>query len=86
VDIAEGANIPLLVGAMFDTGVGTAAGAHLAASIKMLEFHCDTRFHLKLVEDILEEPLIVKDGFIFPKGPGLGIKLDEIKLRKYRID
>ena len=71
---------------MGDTGVSTAAGGHLAASINMLEFPCDTRFHLKLVEDILEEPLIIKGGFLYPQGPGLGIKLDDKKLKKYRID
>jgi L-alanine-DL-glutamate epimerase-like enolase superfamily enzyme len=52
----------------------------------MLEFPCDMRFHLKLADDLVEEPLEIRDGFLYPKGPGLGIKLDEGKLKKYTVE
>jgi len=38
-------------------------------------------------DDIIQESLVIQDGYLLPpKGPGLGITIDEEKLTHYRID
>jgi len=85
--IAEAANIPLAIGSMVEMGVGTAAGAHFASACKNVNYPCDVKGPSLMVDDILKEPVIIKDGFTHvPEGPGLGIELDEDKIKKYRMD
>jgi L-alanine-DL-glutamate epimerase-like enolase superfamily enzyme len=37
-----------------------------------------------LTDDILEQPLVVANGHIkVPPGPGLAVKVDEAKVRRY---
>ena len=85
--IAEGANIPLAIGSMVEMGVGTAAGAHFAASCSNVRYPCDVKGPSLMVDDILDEPVVIKEGFTYvPEGPGLGVRLDEDKIEKYRIN
>jgi len=40
-----------------------------------------------LAEDIVETPIRVQDGEVpIPEGPGLGVTLDEEKVKRLRID
>jgi L-alanine-DL-glutamate epimerase-like enolase superfamily enzyme len=42
---------------------------------------------LELSDDLLINPLIIADGRLnATNGPGLGIEIDEGKLKRYRID
>lgn len=85
--VAEGAGLGLYVGSMFDTGIGAAASAHFAASQPFLAYPCSLATVLSLSEDLLAEELRIEEGYAYvPEGPGLGIKLDERRLRKYRCD
>lgn len=82
--IAEAADISCLVGTESEFGIGTAAKVHLASSIRTLKHACEfTEFSI-LEDNILEEPIEIKDGFIESiHGHGLGVKLDEKKVRFY---
>ena len=74
--------------------IAVAAAAHVlsllpnptagpAAETPMLEY--DTTENL-FRTDLLAEPLLVRDGFMqIPRGPGLGIRVDENMLRRYQI-
>jgi galactonate dehydratase len=43
--------------------------------------------HVTLGADYLKKPFVIKDGFIaVPQGPGLGIELDEARVRAGRFD
>ena len=77
--IAESAGTPCMIGCMGESEVGIAAGAHLAAAVKNIQY-------ADLDSDILQKDRIVKKGRIkvknsmrvFSKHNGLGIKkLDE---------
>jgi len=73
--IAEAAEIPCMIGCMGESEIGIAAGAHLAAAVKNIQY-ADLDSHL-----LLKDKLVTKGGtkvrssmHIFPKQPGLGIK------------
>jgi len=54
-----------------------------SAEVPMLEY--DTTENL-FRTDLLTEPMLVRDGFIqVPRGPGLGITVDEDVLRRYQV-
>lgn len=94
--VAEACGMPCNVNGSGETGVGNAANIHLAASTRIINLpsvfavtslaekevtKIAGRFYL---DDLLKEPYGYKDGsIIVPQGPGLGIELDERKLKKY---
>lgn len=94
--VAEACGMPCNVNGSGETGVGNAANIHLAASTKIINLpnvfaitslaekevtKIAGRFYL---DDLIKEPYQYKDGsIIVPHGPGLGIELDERKLKKY---
>lgn len=71
-------------GGSAETGIGVAAEAHLAASLPGLVHAMDTMHH-ELTDDIVVPGgWKYDDGFlVLPDAPGLGVELDEDKLRKY---
>lgn len=74
-DIAEAAGIPCMIGCMGESEIGIAAGAHLAAAVKNIQY-------ADLDSDLLLKDKLVKKGEtkvknsmrIFPKYYGLGVK------------
>jgi L-alanine-DL-glutamate epimerase-like enolase superfamily enzyme len=63
-------------------------GLHLAAAMKMAFLPSITFVFSRFLceDDLIEETLEVKDGEVkVPKGPGLGVTLDEKALEKYRV-
>ncbi len=85
--LAEMAGIPCLLGTAADSGVGTLAAAHLGAARRNLPYPSEISFFLRLKDDLLAEPVQIKDGFIIlPQRPGNGVILDEAKVKKYRMD
>jgi muconate cycloisomerase len=88
--IAESAMLGCTIGSNLELGVGTAAMIHLAMAtpgITADEFPCDIIGPLYYSDDILTEPLSLGGGKALPiDRPGLGVELDEEKVRKYRVE
>jgi L-alanine-DL-glutamate epimerase-like enolase superfamily enzyme len=75
-----------LAGKAADTSIGSAAIAHLALALPVLDWDCNIT-NQYLVDDVARNPVAVVDGHIVtPEGPGLGISVDEDKLARYRRD
>ncbi len=68
-----------------ELGVQLATMLHLGAVIPNLSFAADAHYH-HLTDDVIEGGLMpYRDGSIaIPDKPGLGVKLDREKLRRYR--
>ncbi|NWF57733.1 MAG: enolase [Syntrophaceae bacterium] len=87
VNLAETAGIPCLMGTQAETGVGTLASAHFGAARRNVSYPSEISFFLSLTDDLLAEPIALKDGFIeLPTRPGNGAVLDEEKIKRYRMD
>lgn len=85
--IAEAAGIGLYGGTMLESGVATAASAHLFATFSSLAFGTELFGPLLLTEEILEAPLVYADFALkVPEGPGLGVRIDADKLAFFRRD
>jgi muconate cycloisomerase len=84
VGVAVGAGIPCYFGCMRETGIGTAAYAHVAAATRAVSLGCELFGPLMLVDDIVAEPIQYDRGHIVvTPGVGLGVSLDEDKMRHY---
>jgi muconate cycloisomerase len=84
--VSEAAGFSICVGTMMELGVGTIAAAQFAASVRTLADTCDFTGPSLLVDDIITEPIIIQDGYLYlPEAPGLGVELDEEKLRYYQV-
>lgn len=85
--IAQAGGVGLYGGTMLEGGVGTAASAHLCATLPSLAWGTELFGPLLLTQDILAEPLHYADfELTVPTGPGLGVSLDEDRVAFYRRD
>ncbi|GLK43808.1 MULTISPECIES: muconate/chloromuconate family cycloisomerase [Novosphingobium] len=85
--IGTAAGIGLYGGTMLEGGIGTAASAHVFATIPELAWGTELFGPLLQTEEILSEPLRYADfSLAVPPGPGLGVNLDEDKLAFFRRD
>lgn len=85
--IADAAGIALYGGTMLEAGIGTIASAHVFATFPQLSFGTELFGPLLLTEEILQEPLDYSDfSLAVPKGPGLGVELDDDRLSFLRRD
>ena len=84
VRIARGAGLPAIVTTTFDTGIGTAMAAHLAALLPAPRPACGLATLARL-----EHSLILGNEFVDgpsmhpPGGAGLGVRLDETAMERY---
>ncbi|CAM4257317.1 muconate/chloromuconate family cycloisomerase [Bordetella muralis] len=82
--IADAAGIELYGGTMLEGAVSTVASAHLFASFAHLQWGTELFGPLLITEEILTQPLDYSDfGLTVPRGPGLGIELDEAKIQRF---
>ena len=66
---------------MIETSIGTAAYLNFAAAIPELEYGCELFGPLRIKEDIVSKGIEYRNGnVLIPKGPGLGVKVDETKI------
>jgi muconate cycloisomerase len=95
--VAEAFGFACNVNGSAETGIGNAANLHLAAAMKPVSLACVLpvsapaeqqptktvgRFY---TDDVIAEPFVWEDGaIVVPNGPGLGIEVDEEKVRTYR--
>ena len=72
-----------LASKMAETGINTAALLHLAAALPAVDWGVGFSSQY-LVEDILKTPLSFANGHVsVPKGAGLGVEVDEAKVRRF---
>jgi muconate cycloisomerase len=66
-----------------ESGIAAAAMLHLAAAVPSLDWGVSVSSQY-LADDVLKEPIRFADGhFEVPEGPGLGIEVDEAKVRRF---
>lgn len=86
---AETVGLKCTVGSNLELGVGSAAMVHLVLSAKNIaaeEFPCDIIGPLFYEDDVVKEPLPITAGQARAYDqPGLGVELDDDKIRKYRL-
>lgn len=83
--LAELAGIRTLLGTTQELSIGTAAHAHLGASISELSVASDPVGPLLYAEDVVKDRIQIADNRIaVPTGPGLGVELDEDALERLR--
>lgn len=88
-EIADAAGIGIFPGNHPSTSVATASVAHLCAAWPALPIVGDFQTGLcdMLSTDIATTSVRVENGRLtVPNGPGLGIQLDEEKLKRFRLD
>lgn len=86
VAVAEAAGIPCLLGGMVELGIGSAAGLHFVAAHKNVSLPNYVVGTLMHADDVIKEEFTLVDGCLeVPEGHGLGITLDEEKLKKYTV-
>lgn len=72
---------------MLESGLGTAAAAHLCATFHGIAWGTELFGPLLLTEEILREPLFYRDfSLVVPTQPGLGVELDEERVEAFRRD
>lgn len=85
--IGRAAGIGLYGGTMLEGSIGTAASAQVFATLPELAWGTELFGPLLQTEEILAEPLEYRDFTLsVPKGPGLGVILDEERLARFRRD
>lgn len=88
-EFAESAGLKSTVGSNLELGVGSAAMVHLAMATRGIaaeEYPCDIIGPFYYEDDIVREPLPIKPGHARPnERPGLGVELDEQKVKRYRV-
>ncbi len=83
--IAQKYRIDSYVGCMIETSIGTAAYLNFAAALPELNYGCELFGPLRIKEDVVSKKIEYDRGNVLvPKGPGLGIKVDEKKLENLR--
>lgn len=85
--IADAAGIELYGGTMLEGAFGTIASAHAFSTFANLQWGTELFGPLLLTEEILATPLDYSDfELTIPDGPGLGITLDEDRVRFFQRD
>ncbi len=86
--VAEAAGLACSIGSMHTFGVGTAAIHHFVSATKEVEEPIGYGTPMEyFVDDIVTEPIQLVDGTItISEKPGLGVELDEEKLKQYSVE
>jgi L-alanine-DL-glutamate epimerase-like enolase superfamily enzyme len=87
VEAAEALGLPCTFGSAHPLGVGAAAIHHFVAATPWVRTPIGYGAPLeRLPDDILKEPIKVKNGEVeLWDGPGLGVEVDDAKLKKYGV-
>lgn len=82
--VAEAADIGWYGGTMLETSLGSAASAHVFATLAGGHHGCELFGPQLLVDDIVREPMAVRDFELqIPDGPGFGVEVDEARLARF---
>jgi muconate cycloisomerase len=86
VALAEAFGLRGYIGGALETGIGAAAGVHLAASSPAVSLGCEMNGQFLLRDNLVTEPMGFADGALeVPTGPGLGVTPSEGSLDRYRV-
>ena len=81
--IAQATGISTLIGTTQELSIGTSAQAHLGASVSNLDYPGDAAGAQLYIDDVVKHRVQYENGYLLvPKGPGLGMELDESQLQK----
>jgi muconate cycloisomerase len=84
-DLALNAGLTLIGSGLMDAPIGFAASVHLFAAYG-IRLPVDLNGPQFIAEDYLAEPLPVRDQVAYvPQGPGLGVTIDEEKVRRFAL-
>ena len=84
-DLARNAGLGLIGSGLMDAPIGFAASVHLFAAYA-IDYPCDLNGPQHIAEDYLKTPLPIEGRFAYvPKGPGLGIEIDEAKVKAFAL-
>jgi muconate cycloisomerase len=82
--VARAAGIGLYGGCLLESSIGAAAHLQVFAGLRDLAWGCEHFGPQILTGDLVTEPLHFEDFHIhLPPGPGIGVTLDQDKLRRY---
>ncbi|HSW18659.1 MAG TPA: muconate cycloisomerase family protein [Ramlibacter sp.] len=82
--IAEAADIGWYGGTMLETSVGSAASAHVFATLGTQHHGCELFGPQLLVDDIVTERMAIVDFELqLPDGPGFGVEVDPAQLERF---
>jgi len=80
--LADAAGLQCLIGTTQEMSIGTAAAAHVAATVPELHYPGDTVGPLLYLEDVTAKRIRYEGTkLVVPDGPGLGVELDPDKLK-----
>jgi len=83
--LAEAAGVPCVFHCCHDLGLKTAAMLHVVASAPGFTLANDCTYY-GLEDDIIAPLHVIENGHMpVPEGPGLGVTVDESKVKKYRV-
>jgi muconate cycloisomerase len=69
-----------------ESGIAAAAMLHLAAAVPAVDWGVSLSSQY-LADDVVRSPLVIANGHAdVPTGPGLGIEVDEARVRRYQRD
>jgi len=82
--VAEAAGIGLYGGCLLESSVGAAAHLQVFSTFREMAWGCEHFGPQILTDDLVAEPLRFEEYHVhLPKGPGLGVTLDEAAMRRY---
>ncbi|HMN26948.1 MAG TPA: enolase C-terminal domain-like protein [Caldilineaceae bacterium] len=82
IALAEAARASVLIGTTQELNLGTAAVAHLAAAARVLDYPGDSTGPHLYTDDAVKNPVrYEKSHLLVPEAPGLGLEVDEEKLK-----
>jgi o-succinylbenzoate synthase len=83
INLCEAAGVPVVLGNGFNTSIMGSAELNLACSHKQIIQGGEFVGPAKLKEDLVKEPMVMVDGkYILSDKSGLGIEVDEEKIKK----
>lgn len=81
---AEAAGVPLYGGMALESSIGTAAGLQLFSALPELAWGCELIGPRLLAHDLVKTPIEYRDFEVcVPDGPGLGVEIDQDKVREF---
>lgn len=87
IALAESAHASVLIGTTQELNLGTAGVAHLAAAARVLDFPSDSTGPHLYTRDVVKSPVrYANSHLLVPDGPGLGVEVNEERLRAMSAD